>query len=565
MKVLVLDSASSGATAAIQDLGKIGAKIHAIALAPHHDLGSRYVSHRFAPQRDPTPDVYGCRLEELQEAEAYDLIIPSSEISLRAIQALGAGHPLRPRAVLASHESVEITLDKTRTHKLATRLDLPVPTAKIIQRDRPSEATMSYPLVLKPVISQVLVDGVYQYAQPTVVRDDAEYEWFLERWLQHTPVEEQNFIEGQGWGVGCLYNHGELVWHFTHERVHEWPLTGGASSYRRSVRTPDHLLEISRQLLDALEWHGIAMVEFRVHQQTGLATLMEINPRPWGSMPLAFRSGVHFPRGLLTLASGRRPSPRASYRTDFFMRSLQKDAQWMRANWMADQSDPLTLTRPRVTSLLEWLRVLGRTEEWDHFSWRDPEPGMRQIAMLFREFIKMCQNRATGLIEAAGLRRLHRANLDRWRSTPEAHDNIHFICFGNICRSPYAAHAARARFESWSASSSGLHATPGRESPDRIQRLASANGVDLSSHRARTLHDTDIEAATLLVVMDPNNLSDLLARFPQAREKVVLLGLLADQPQLSVPDPISLDHNGITLAFGLIEDAVSQLSSLKQP
>ena len=237
----------------------------------------------------------------------------------------------------------------------------------------------------------------------------------------------------------------------------------------------------------------------------------------------------------------------------------------MRANWMADQSDPLTLTRPRVTSLLEWLRVLGRTEEWDHFSWRDPEPGMRQIAMLFREFIKMCQNRATGLIEAAGLRRLHRANLDRWRSTPEAHDNIHFICFGNICRSPYAAHAASARNESWSASSSGLHATPGRESPDRIQRLASANGVDLSSHRARTLHDTDIAAATLLVVMDPNNLSDLLARFPQAREKVVLLGLLADQPQLSVPDPISLDHNGITLAFGLIEDAVSQLSSLKQP
>ena len=89
------------------------------------------------------------------------------------------------------------------------------------------------------------------------------------------------------------------------------------------------------------------------------------------------------------------------------------------------------------------------------------------------------------------------------------------------------------------------------------------NRIDLSSHRARTLHVRDVERAGLLVVMDPSNLHDLLARFPAAREKVVLLGLLADRPQLTVPDPISLDHTGIEDAFGLIENAVSQLSSLK--
>ena len=45
----------------------------------------------------------------------------------------------------------------------------------------------------------------------------------------------------------------------------------------------------------ALNWKGIAMVEWKVDPRDGRPKLMEVNPRFWGSLELAVRSGVDFP------------------------------------------------------------------------------------------------------------------------------------------------------------------------------------------------------------------------------------------------------------------------------
>ena len=50
-----------------------------------------------------------------------------------------------------------------------------------------------------------------------------------------------------------------------------------------------------KELLDALNWHGVAMVEFKREERTGHLYLMEINPKFWGSLDLALASGVNFP------------------------------------------------------------------------------------------------------------------------------------------------------------------------------------------------------------------------------------------------------------------------------
>ncbi|MCK7577967.1 MAG: ATP-grasp domain-containing protein [Chromatiales bacterium] len=69
------------------------------------------------------------------------------------------------------------------------------------------------------------------------------------------------------------------------------------------------MLAMAKKLLDAVSWHGVAMVEFRVTLE-GKPYLMEINTRFWGSLQLAIDAGVDFPYWLIRFAMVKFPPPR---------------------------------------------------------------------------------------------------------------------------------------------------------------------------------------------------------------------------------------------------------------
>jgi len=104
----------------------------------------------------------------------------------------------------------------------------------------------------------------------------------------------QERVSGEGWGVSCLYWHGERIAHFTHKRLREKTSTGGTSTLRQAVSNPI-LEEMAFSILDALRWHGLAMVEFKYDEKSKKGWFIEINPRMWGSISLAISSGVEFP------------------------------------------------------------------------------------------------------------------------------------------------------------------------------------------------------------------------------------------------------------------------------
>jgi predicted ATP-grasp superfamily ATP-dependent carboligase len=104
----------------------------------------------------------------------------------------------------------------------------------------------------------------------------------------------QEYIPGEACGFFALYNHGNIRAFFMHRRITEYPVTGGPSTKAESIYDPE-LKEKGLTLLNALNWHGLAMVEFKRDNRNGELTLMEINPKCWGSMDLAIASGVDFP------------------------------------------------------------------------------------------------------------------------------------------------------------------------------------------------------------------------------------------------------------------------------
>jgi predicted ATP-grasp superfamily ATP-dependent carboligase len=125
----------------------------------------------------------------------------------------------------------------------------------------------------------------------------------------------QEYIPGDGCAFFAVYNNGVCGSTFQHRRVREYPVSGGASVCAESFY--NSLLERNgRLLLDSLQWHGVAMVEFKLdnNQQP---VLMEINPKFWGSLDLALEAGVNFPKSLVDIHLGNVIEYNSTYKIPF--------------------------------------------------------------------------------------------------------------------------------------------------------------------------------------------------------------------------------------------------------
>jgi protein-tyrosine-phosphatase len=369
----------------------------------------------------------------------------------------------------------------------------------------------------------------------TIARDVDQWRAALGSTYRGVPVQQEQYISGKGLGVEMLFEHGALRWSFLHERVHEYPLTGGGSSYRISIELRGDLVQSATALLSALHWHGVAMVEFKV-PAGGEAYLIEINPRLWGSLSLAIDCGVDFPSGLLCLSTGQSLPRQPEYRVGHFTRNIYRDVEWFKANLKADHSDPLLLTRPVVSSALEWLRPLVGKESWDFFCWSDLGVIIGELKTLVREhwtrLVRAIKRRSRNvylryLQQPRLIGRLRRRKIDR----------VLFLCHGNICRSPLAAALAARQFPNAAFLSAGFYPATGRSSPDFVLSAAGKLGVDLVAHRSQLVSAQLINEAGLVVIMDVRNRELLKIEFPHALEKTVFLGMLLPQPKLEIKDP----------------------------
>ena len=186
--------------------------------------------------------------------------------------------------------------DKSELAKVAEELDIPIPKTYEITNFNDIEKyaeSLTYPVVIKLKKSTSSVGVSYAFSQEEFI--SMYKETILKFKLEPSDYPlVQEYIPGNGYGVSILMNHGELRALFTHKRLREYPITGGPSTLRESVRHPK-MESIAVKLLKHFNWHGIAMVEFKLDQRTNKPVLIEVNPRFWGSLNQAIASGVDFP------------------------------------------------------------------------------------------------------------------------------------------------------------------------------------------------------------------------------------------------------------------------------
>jgi protein-tyrosine-phosphatase len=533
LKVLVLDADSGAAVEAVQSLGRSGAVIDASSSVPN-PLGwrSRYV-HRKLSQPAGVAETAEWLCEVGYE---YDLVIPATEVSLLAFLSERIPKPLYQKAVLAPPESIRTALDKEAVHQLAQDLGIPVPKSVLLSAGSPPPDV--YPVVLKPVHSKVQTSKGVESLMVTVARDEEQWTTAVTRTYAGIELQQQSYVSGRGTGIEVLFNRGEMLWAFMHERIHEYPLTGGGSSYRRSVPIRPDLLDYSVRILRRLQWHGVAMVEFKV-AKNGEAHLMEINPRLWGSLALPIDCGMDFPSGLLSLASGGSPLPRTTYRAYYYTRSLRRDAEWFKANLRASHSDPLLLTRPRFTAFLELFRPFILRESWDHFNLHDHNVVRGILVQTVRAQFESVFRKVHGLVHKIYLQRIQQPRILRAAGRRPC-KNLLFLCYGNICRSPLASEMAKKLAGDLNITSAGFFRRVDRSSPEFMLRIGSSMGCDLSAHRSQRIDKPMAESADLIIIMDRRNFRLLQEEFPQYLHKAAFLGSFLSPTQLEIEDPYGL-------------------------
>jgi protein-tyrosine phosphatase len=144
-----------------------------------------------------------------------------------------------------------------------------------------------------------------------------------------------------------------------------------------------------------------------------------------------------------------------------------------------------------------------------------------------------------------------------------------FVCLGNICRSPLAEAAFRARADAAgliaiadSAGTGGWHVG---EPPDlRAQATARRYGIDIAGFRARQVAAGDFNTFTHIFALDDSNLAHLRQIAPPraSAQLGLLLDLVKGSEGQSVADPYYGGAEGFEKTWRQVDAAAAALVNL---
>ena len=528
---------------------------------------SRYSRSSFIyPDPIESPDAFVEFLHDRVQKKSYDIVIPVTENTVQPLAKERRKFESVTVLAVAKDEALDVVFNKQKTFALAAELDVPIPQTRTLKSLSDLDELLpglTYPTVVKPARSiSEETKGKRTSLRVRYAHCESELVAFATPILASTPILLQEYFRGVGVGVEVLAQAGETVFSFQHRRLHELPLTGGGSCLRESVPVNQSLLEYSERLLAAIKWDGVAMVEFKMNEETGECRLMEINGRFWGSLPLAVHAGADFPFFLYQLqTSGIRPTvPRA--RAGLLCRKLSSDIYWAIQVFRPSHDEPLVEWPTRMSVLRDACLMFSPRHRFDVQSWSDSKPGIVDIFRTARWFVE----RAWAATRDAYFLRKHRkirktgSLLRRLRDSK----SVLFVCYGNINRSCVAHHYFAKNDPSRgkvSVASAGFHQEAGREVDPVMKKIASSSSVSLEHASSRFIDQAMVDAADTILVMEVRHLIRIRTDFPGARSKSFLLAAAVQDTSfpLEIGDPYGQPYAEYERCFVQVTRAVDAI------
>mgnify|MGYP003922690197 CR=1 FL=1 len=314
---------------------------------PNFAFRSRYCRKK-ALLPDPAADLTGF----LRAAENLDAeyLLPCSEPTAMAL----AGNP---RAIGPGHSVMMRLSDKLHVAQRARAFGIPTPESS----DSEEFVREHWPVFLKSRMSHIPSENGFRKGTRWAPRSPDEAVEIIRANPELMPIAQER-VSGEAWGISLLMWEGKARAAFAHRRIREVPASGGPSSAAESIPLPpDTLAKLEAWLADE-GFAGLAMCEFKGNY------LIEVNPRPWGSLPLAMIAGIDFPRLLVDCWAGNPPVRLPGYRVR------------VKAHWLKGELAHLASCESFGKALKSFF---GTLRPWPifNFSPDDPWPALWELGL----------------------------------------------------------------------------------------------------------------------------------------------------------------------------------------
>jgi predicted ATP-grasp superfamily ATP-dependent carboligase len=323
------------------------------------------------PSALANPELFVSYLYDLLSRRTFRMLLPMEDETVFLLSQHRNSFSRLTYLPVPSIRQLEAAQNKARVIKLAQQMGIPVPKTWFVhdlsEIDRIKD-TLPFPVVIKPKVSSGAVGVVYP-------RDKTEFKkryLSIHRRFPFPIIQEMIPREGPGYGASFLMDEKSSVKAmFVHKRLREYPVSGGASTLRISVRH-DEIHEMALSLLKALDWYGVAMVEFKIDPRDNRPRLMEINPRFWGSLALAIHAGVNFPYLLYRMASKENFKPVETYQMG------------VQCRWLLPGDMLHFIFNPKRSRLMkQFFRFREKNMVYDILSLKDPMPSVIKVLTPF--------------------------------------------------------------------------------------------------------------------------------------------------------------------------------------
>ena len=265
--------------------------------------------------------------------------------------------------------------DKSNAYRAAAAAGIPIPRMyEVNSIDALFEQEFEFPVVLKPTFKENYYEKTHKKA--ILVQNRAELVAQFQQMTALIPASQiviQEMISG---GPRNLYSYVTVfdgkrpVAGMSARRSRQHPMDfGHATTFAESVHEPE-IEELAVRFLRAIEYCGIAEVEFMYDTKAMCFKFIEMNGRVWGWHTLAKAAGVNLPFALYELSLNRRVKPT----------SPVFGVKWIRV--LTDTPTVIGELLRRQMTIGEYLRsVRGKTQD-AVFSWSDPLPFLMELALL---------------------------------------------------------------------------------------------------------------------------------------------------------------------------------------
>ena len=392
MNILVTDGNSRAALAITRSLGKRGHRLFVGAPTPSSLAACSRYCYQTLVYPDPINDssAFLESIQQLLHEHDINVLIPVTDVCVLPIaehKELFKKNCLIP---LPSFEALKMAADKGRLLQCAQDLGVATPLSISINNcDEVNSRNLNLelPVVIKPSRSRVQVEDGWISTSVDYANSHEELVVKLSRLPQSVyPVVLQERINGPGIGHFYCFRNGEPVAAFAHRRLREKPPSGGVSVLRESVALNPQAHEFSLKLLRKLNWHGVAMVEFKLDKTDQIPKLMEINGRFWGSLQLAIDAGVDFPDLLVRIACDDEITNLADYKLGIRSRWFWGDVDLLLTHIFKSRA---SLKLPevhdsRLVSILKILNPFVRKQRFEVLRLTDPKPWIHESMQWFR-------------------------------------------------------------------------------------------------------------------------------------------------------------------------------------